>query len=127
IAALLANQSPISDINIVFAARTSSNIRTALQTNVDTGSQNLAGRVAVIRPPLSVQSTSAAVANSDPGAGARRDERVIYTWPGALTFIPESVGFLTKVADGTVTPDGILDLGADGFLASVLSNLPPER
>jgi hypothetical protein len=127
LAALVSDQDPISSINILWSARTSSNIRTAVNTNVNSASGLSAGRIGINRPALVTQTTTAAVASTDPGVGGNRSERIVYTWPGVRTFIPDAAGFRLKVADGTTTIDGVLDVGFDGFLASVLSNLPPER
>lgn len=118
---------PARDINIVFASRTSTNIRSELKTHVLNASGAGRGRVACISPNLQTVSTSAAAADSDPGVGALRDERVVYDWPGAITFIPEAVGATLGTADGLTTADGNLDTRADGWMAVVLSNLPPER
>jgi hypothetical protein len=124
---LVSEQTPMSEISIVFSARTSLAIRSKLKAHVLDASARADGRVAVIRPALTVQDTTSVVSTTDPGVGANRDERVIYSWPGARTFIPEAVGFRLKLANGLTTTDGTLDVGADGFLASVMSNLPPER
>jgi len=83
--------------------------------------------MAIIRPELTTTALATVVGSSSPGVGAVRNERVIYAWPGARVFVPEAVGFRLKTADTLTTDDGILDVGLDGFVASVLSNLPPER
>lgn len=126
-AALTSDQDPISSINIEFSARLSQVIRSSVKANVTAASSLSAGRVSVIGPPLNTVGIATVVGDTDPGVGANRNERVIYTWPGAVTFIPEAVDFRLRTADGNTTTDGILDVRADGFLASILSNLPPER
>jgi len=125
--ATISDLTPVADITIIFAARTSTNIRNFLRQNVLTASATGLGREAVIRPELAVVSPDVAVGTSDPGVGANRDERVVYTWPGVRTYIPEAVGIRLRTADGLTTTDGILDVGFDGWVASLMSNLAPER
>lgn len=126
--ALLNDETPSNEVDIVFSARKSANIRNYLKQHVLDASARALTRVETSSPSLdAVLSVSAAVADSDPGVGANRDERVIYDWPGVRTFVPEAVGFSVKLADGTTTSDGILDVTSDGWMAVVLSNLPPER
>ncbi len=125
--ALRSEASPMRDINIVVASRTSSTIRAKLKSHVSEASARGRGRVAILSPDLAQQSTSAVVADTTPGVGAQRAERVIYSWPGEQTFVPEAVNYRLKTADGNTTIDGILDVREDFRLASLLSNLPPER
>lgn len=125
--ALISNQAPISDINIVFCARTSDVIRAGLKAHVGVASARSLGRMALVRPLLTTVSLATAVGDAAPGVGATRAERVIYNWPGLRTFVPEAVGTRLKTADGLTTVDGILDGGSDSWAASLLSNLPPEN
>lgn len=124
---LLADEVPARDVNIVLAARTSTNIRTALKAHVLSASEVGLGRLACLSPGLDTVSSTTAISSSDPGVGATRHERVEYAWPGLKTFIPEAVGTTLSTADGNTTTDGVLDTRSDAWLASVLSNLPPER
>jgi len=125
--ATIDDATPMSEINIIWSARTSANIRSKGKQNELAAYGVLAGRFFISRPPLSVQDTASAIADTDPGVGANRDEATLYTWPGNRTFIPEAVNFKIKTANGLTTLDGILDVGSDALLASVLSNLPPEN
>lgn len=131
--ALLPDDQPERDVNIVFSARTSLNIRNKLKSHVDVQSQSGIGRMALLSPEINVVNISTVLGDSDPGVGANRDERVAYTWPGGRIFVPEAVGYTLKCADGILTgadvqhPDGQLDIRMDSFLASVLSVLPPEN
>ena len=125
--ALLLDAAPARDVNIVFSARTSATIRTKLKTHELVASGAGIGRIAVVSPPLTTVSTTAACADASPGVGATRDESVIYCWPGGQTFVPEAAGITLNTADGLTTSDGMLDDRGDGWMASVLSNLPPER
>jgi hypothetical protein len=127
LASTISQSYPVSEINGVFAARTSATIRQQLKANVLAASQNGLGRWAVIVPELSVQTTSAVVADADPGVGANRDERVIYTWPGVITYVPEATNFKIKGADNIIRTDGKIDVDFAGYYASVLSLLAPER
>lgn len=124
---LISQDDPARDVNIVIAARTSSTIRTLLKTHVLNASTNGLGRVACIAPGLGSVTTSAVTATADPGVGANRAERIIYCWPGVRTFVPEANGYSLTGADTATHSDGILDTRADGWMASILSNLAPER
>lgn len=124
---LLTEDLPARDVNILFSARHSSTIRAKLKSHVLAASGQGVGRVTCVSPELDEQDVSTILGDADPGVGSQRDERVFFTWPGARTFVPEAVGFQIEVADGTTTDDGILDTHFDAWLASNLSNLPPER
>lgn len=128
ITAMLSQNLPEATVNILWAARKSANIRSALRQSVDTESSIGVGRLAVISPDhQSVTSTTLAVAAADPGVGGQRDERVIYSWPAVQTYIPEAVNYLIKGADLKYYTNGIIDVTADSYFVAVLSNLAPER
>jgi hypothetical protein len=118
---------PSRDVNIVVPARTSQVIRAKQLSHVMLASQQGVGRITIISPEINQTSVSTVLGDSDPGVGANRSERVFYSWPGALTYVPESVNYSMKTALGTTTLDGKLDTQANAWLASVLSILPPER
>lgn len=115
------------ETNIIVCARQSNAVRYALRSNsLDASADGMYGRVAVIRPPLG---TSRAVARSNvaqPGVGAYRDQRVIYSYPGGHISVPAiaQVGLAGGVG---FTSDGLIDVGSDVWLASVMSQLPPEE
>lgn len=125
--ALLTDATPMADVSIVFSARTSDDIRTALKTHALTSSSQGRGRMAVIAPPISMVSTTTAIGSADPGVGANRDERVIYCWPGAKTFVSDAQNVSIKRADSSTGTDGVIDVRADSYMASILSNLASER
>ncbi len=125
--ALLGEDLPARDVNILLVARTSATIRGKQKSHVLNESAVGVGRTTVCWPPVNMVSTNTALGDSSPGVGATRNERVDYSWPGAQTSIPEAVNFSIKTALGTFTTDGILDVPADAFLGSVMSNLAPER
>ena len=118
---------PLSDIDVVLCARTSSTIRTAGRAHELKASARGKGRIFVSREALTQQSLTTALSDSDPGVGAHRDEGFIHCWPGLQTFVPEAVGFPVKTAIGTVVNDGNLDCGSDAWLAAIMSNLTPEK
>lgn len=126
IAAVNINEEPANDANILWAARTSTNIRASLNTQANNHSANGTGCSAVVAPGLDTQSLAAAIAATDPGVGANRSERVDYCWPGVRTFVPEAAGISLSGADGTQVTDGTLDDRWDGWMAVLLSNLNPE-
>jgi hypothetical protein len=125
--ALLSDDLPGREVNILAAARHSSTIRTKGKSHVLQASQFGIDRRFITSPEMTVVATSAAIADADPGVGANRTERIDYSWPGVQSFIPEAVGFPMMGADGQVHADGMLDTHADMWLAAVESNLPPER
>jgi len=125
--AMVSDLAPVSDVNVIISARTSALIRNKLKSHVLDSSSRSLGRMAIIVPELTVQTTTSVVGDADPGVGANRAERVIYSWPGVVTSVPEAVGFRLKTADGLTTTDGLLDVPFNGYFASVLSNLPVER
>lgn len=116
-----------SAANIVVSARQSNTIRRALRANaLDASANGCQGRMALLRTPLG---TTAALAKSriqEPGVGAYRDQRVVFCWPQANTFVPTIA--LRGLAGGAgFTADGNVDVGAEFFLASVMSQLAPEE
>jgi hypothetical protein len=134
--ALLGEELPAREVNIVFAARTSQNIRSFIKQHVLDASASGVGRRGIISPPIDTIGTSGettVLGDSDPGVGANRDARLVYGWPGYQTFIKEAVGFPLLCADGKLTGsdqkhvDGVLDKRIDGKLASIFSILAPER
>lgn len=127
IEALLGEELPQREVNIVYSARTSATIRNKLKSHVLVSSSLGVGRRAILSPPLDTLSKVTVQGDSSPGVGATRHERVDYSWPGSTTFVPEAVGFSIATADGLTTTDGILDVPGDGWLSAVESNLAPER
>jgi hypothetical protein len=124
--ALLDDDLPEREVNIVWSARSSSNIDTKLSNHVLQQKASGIGRMALFSPPLDTLAFATAVGDSAPGAGAHRIREGIYNWPGIQTFVGEAVGINVKGADGLLTKDGILDTPATGWAASILSKLQPE-
>lgn len=122
--ALLAEESPARDVNILVPARTGADIRTAQKAHVLSASSQGVGRTTIMSPELTVVTVDGALAALTSGY---RHERVDFCWPGAQTFIPEAVGYAMKGADGFTHTDGNIDTHLNMWLAAVLSNLPPER
>lgn len=119
--------SVVRETNIIYAARQSNAVRRKLRTNVIEASANgCFGRMAVIRTPLGTTKDTAKSTVAEPGVGAYRDQRVIFCYPQAQTFVPPVA--LRGLSGGAgFTADGLLDVGADGFMASILSQLNPEE
>lgn len=115
------------DINIIYSARTSEQIMLALRDNARTATATgHRARKAVVAPPLG---TDRATAKGGTGVGVGnvgREQRVFYVFPGLRTFIPEIAAKGAAGGPG-FTDDGIIDVRADGFYASVASILPPEE
>lgn len=125
--ALLTDNQPARDVNIVLAARTDATIRAKVKQHVINASSQGLGRVACISPEINTVSIDTVLGDASPGVGAQRDERIFYAWPGAKTLVPEAVGYSLKGADAVATTDGLLDIPLCFWLASLLSNLAPER
>lgn len=114
------------EINIIFSARQSNAVRRALRQNaLDASAAGLYGRIACVRPPLGISAAAASSNTVEPGIGAYRSDRVVYCYPGAQTYVVDIARLGTSGGAG-FTATGIIDVGADGFLASVLSQLPCE-
>lgn len=124
---LLTDAAPMSDVSIVFSARTSSELRSALKTHVQIASSQGRGRVAVVAPPITMVSEQTAIGNSSPGVGATRDERVVYCWPGFQTYMDVAQNTPIKRATGNNSTNGYFDVRSDSYMASILSNLASER
>lgn len=113
--------------NLIWSARQSNTVRRQLRTNAVTASANgLFGRMAAIRTPLNTSRAVALSTTAEPGVGATRDQRVIFCYPQANTFVPM---IATRGLSGGAgfTADGNVDVGADGFMVSICSQLPPEE
>lgn len=117
----------VRQTNIIVSARQSNAIRTALRSNaVDASAQGCYGRMAVIRPPLKTTRTLAKSTSAQPGVGAYRHQRVVYAYPGVQISVPQIAA--KGVAGGAgFTANGIIDVGSEIWVASVMSNLPPEE
>lgn len=125
--ALLDASEPARSVSHVWAARKSSNIRSLLRTHALNASSSGRGRTVGVAPEVDTLVAATVLGSAAPGVGATRAERVFYSWPGVLTFVPEAAGIKLATADGRTTEDGVLDGTSDGWLAAILSNLPPER
>lgn len=125
---MLNDVAPTNDIDMVTVGRSSDVIRTKVRSHVLEATRRGLPRMGIVSPPLdTVQSVNNAIAGASPGVGAYRSERIVYSWPGLQTFIPEAVGLSIATADGSTTADGSLDVFASGWAASLMSNLAPER
>lgn len=125
--ALISEDLPAREVNIVVSCRHSDTINAKVKAHVLAASQVGLGRMGVISPPLTTLTVAAARGDAAPGVGANRNERITYSWPGVVQSVPEAVGYLLTTADGNAVDDGLLDDSFDGWLASILSNLAPER
>lgn len=113
--------------NIIWAARQSNQVRRALKSNaLLASSSGCFGRMAIIRTPLGVTKATAQSNAAEPGVGAYRDQRVVFCWPQASTFVPLIARRGVNGGAG-FTASGNVDVGADGFAASIMSQLPPEE
>lgn len=115
-----------SQINIIISARQSNAIRTALRVNaVEASAQGCYGRITVIRPPLGTTRSAAKSRAAAPGVGAYRHSRAIYAFPGCRASV---AAIKSKGMQGNgFTLNGVVDVGSDTWLASLMSQLPPEE
>jgi len=116
-----------AEANVIFSARQSNVVRRKLRSNVILASSiGMYGRMAVLRTPIGTNKALAMSKVAEPGVGAYRDQRVIFCWPQANSFVP--LVALRGLSGGAgFTATGNLNIGADGFMASILSQLPPEE
>jgi hypothetical protein len=118
---------PAKAINILWSARQSNAVRQAGRMNALSASANgCFGRMFCARTPLNTLESVALSQVAQPGVGAYRSQRVVYCYPQANTFVPQIAAVGTAGGAG-FTATGNVDVGADGFLASVLSQLAPEE
>lgn len=117
------------DANIVCSARSSATIMQALKENALTATASgLAARKYVTRPLIG---TTIETARSNTGQGVgntlhSRNDRGVYCFPACKTLIPEIAE--TGLLGGTgFTEDGVIEVGADSFYASLRSQFNPEE
>ena len=124
--AFLRDESPINQATIIASARNTDDINTALLNFAVNASSSGRGRVAVLSPPLS----DITVASATFGTGSSvsfDNKRAIYCWPGVRAFVPQALNQSVVIGDTTVAVDGVLDECSNMWMASLLSNLPPEH
>lgn len=121
------NSSVAREANLIYSARQSNTVRKKVRTNVrEASASGCLGRVGFVRPPLNTTKAAAKSGTAQPGVGATRDQRVVYAYPGANTFVP-LIGRRGLSGGAGFTADGNVDVGWDGFLCSICSQLPPEE
>jgi len=123
--ALLNDSAPSNEVSVVWSARHRDNIVTAsggLRDNAVSASSKGRGRIACVAPPLATAHADA-IKSSAPGVGNYGlSDRVVYCYPGGNSFYPE-----IPSAYISASSNGNLNWPADSDMASVLSQLPPER
>ena len=125
--ATITEDAPARDVTIVVVSRKGQNLRQAQKQNTITASSEGFGHISPTSPPLNTLSQSTVLGNTGEGVGLVRHQRIFYSWPGVQMLVPEAVGIEIATADGSTTLDGVLDVPFDEFLASLCSNLAPER
>jgi hypothetical protein len=121
-------------INVLWSARQSNSVRNQLLGNVNAvgggGGVGVIGRLALIRPPIGTLTAAAESSVAQPGVGAYTTERIIYCYPGVTTTISAIQTVGPSGGTGFSIPGqavGTASIGSDGFMASILSQLPPEQ
>ena len=116
----------VKKTNIIVGARQSNTIRATLKQNqLDASQEGCFGRIACIRPPLGARRVTAK-SSAQPGVGAYRNRGVVYCYPGVRTSIPQ-IAQRGLAGGAGFTADGVINTGFDTWVASVLSQLPPEE
>lgn len=114
-------------VNLVYSARQSNTVRRQMKSNVLSASANgCFGRMGFMRTPMGTTKANAQSVTAEPGVGAYRDQRIVFCFPQARSFVPIIAQRGTAGGQG-FSPDGNVDIGADGFAASICSQLPPEE
>lgn len=121
------DQDPTADVSIIWTARESTAIRSALKAFTAKRKAQARGVVAHYAPSLSVTSKDTILTDAYPGAGAVRAREGILNWPGVRVYVRSAVGKRILCADGSYTTDGVLDVRSAAWCASIESSLPPER
>lgn len=115
------------EVNLVWSARQSNSIRRKGLSNVlDASANGMQGRLFFGRPPMGTPKTGLISTTAEPGVGAYRDQRFVYCAPGVTTKIRDIATRGTGGGTG-FTATGIVDVGWDGFVASICSQLAPEE
>lgn len=118
--------SVVRQTNIIVSARQSNAVRTALKVNAnDASAQGCYGRMALFSAPLKLTRAAAKSTTVAPGVGAYRDRRCVYVFPGWSVQVPQIA--LPNSSSNGFTTTGIIDVHADTWLASVMSQLNPEE
>jgi len=118
--------SVVRQTNIIVSARQSNAVRTALKVNAnDASAQGCYGRMALLSAPLKLTRAAAKSTTVAPGVGAYRDRRCVYVFPGWSMQVPQIA--LPNSSSNGFTTTGIIDVHADTWLASVMSQLNPEE
>lgn len=123
---MVSEQDPAREIDILWCARKSATIRSALYQHAIIVNQRGISRLVLVSPPLDTVTVDQVAANTYPGVPVSRSERQVYCWPGVRMQVNGASGTLVKRADGTTTSDGVIDIGFDGWVAALLSVLRPE-
>lgn len=115
------------ETNLVVSARQSNATRRKLRQNaLDASANGMFGRIAIIRTPMNTLKAVAKSNVAEPGVGAYREQRVIYCYPQASTFVP-TIAQVGIAGGKGFNATGIVDVGADMVLAAICSQLPPEE
>jgi hypothetical protein len=126
IEATLDLNTPAVNDDFICSARSSATIMTALLTNANQATEGgLSPRKTIVRPLLGT-SIADASGTTGQGVGANRNDRLQYVFPGVTTQVPEISSVGARGGTG-FSDNGIIETGADSFLASVRSILNPEE
>ncbi len=126
IEATLDLNTPAVNDDFICSARSSAGIMVSLLTNANAATEGgLSPRKTILRPLLGTSIVDAS-GSTGQGVGTQRNDRRQYVYPGVTTQIPEISDVGARGGTG-FSADGIIETGADSFLASVRSILNPEE
>lgn len=114
------------EVNLSWSARQSNAVRRKGKENALVASANgCFGRTFAARAPMG---TTKAVAKgaAEPGVGPYRTDRLVYCYPNVRTTVP-AIARVGIAGGAGFTADGVVDVGADGWLVSACSQLAPEE
>jgi hypothetical protein len=103
-----------ADCSIVWVARHTQAVMTALGTFATDASSGRRGRIAITSPPIGT-TQAGATGSATVWVGARRSDRTIYAWPGVKWLFP------------AYDPENYIVTHFDGFVASQIAHCPPEQ
>lgn len=118
----------VKETNLMWSARQSNAVRSALRQNaIDASANGCFGRECFVAPPLSTTTRAASKsAVSQPGVGTYRHERLVYAFPGVCMYVPQ-IAVRGLGGGAGFTADGIIDVHYDSWEVSTCSQLNPEE
>lgn len=113
--------------NLAWSARQSNSTRRGGKQNaLDASANGLLGRMFFGRTPMGTPKAQIVSTVSEPGVGAYRDQRYVHCAPNVSTKV-NGIAKRGTAGGAGFTADGVVDVGWDGFVVSICSQLAPEE